>query len=362
VEHTISKPAGRRIGWTCSCGKRFTTELQAESHIIDMAEKLFLGGEAEVVVEEPVIIEETSVEEDKPETKVVAKVETKQLLPIQKVQADIIKFGRDKVGDERAKEFAIHAALVARANPKIMNVINKNPDSFFTAYMASLSLDLMPNTVEREASLIPYGDSIQFIPEYRGLIKAARRSGEILTLNAELVFEGEEFEVSLGSDRKLIHKPKLEQDRTQYDKMIYAYATAKLTNGETVFAAMSRGEIDKIQRTVKTQSTDTPWKAWPERMAIKTVIKRLTQILPKSNDDSLARAVAYDNLSESGKLRFDRESGEIIEGELVEVRQSAIDAIQAATTKEEIAEVLADLPVEERKKAAALANKRIKEL
>lgn len=241
------------------------------------------------------------------------------LMPVQKVQADVMKFATKMWDKERATEFATRVALIARDNEKLLSAIVKNPDSFLTAYMASVSLDLMPNTPEALAYIIPYGDVVQFQVGYKGLIKLARRSGEIKTIAAELVFEGDTFHATLGTDRKIEHEPDFDVDRTDYSKVTHAYATAKLTNGEDVFVVMTRKELDKIQRTVKSSGADTPWKQWPERQAIKTVLKRLTQVLPASSE--MQKAVAYDSMAEVGKLRM--REGEIIEGEVSSVKASA---------------------------------------
>lgn len=372
AEHTPDLT--QKIGFGCACGQRFVRQEQLTAHIKEekagvavqaAAEEVEDDGsiEPETIEEEPIIEEEPMVEEKvEPKQEMTTIEEPKSITPVQQVQANVIKFTRQKLGEKRAAEFATQVALIARENTKIAQAIVANPDSFLTAYLASAKLDLMPNTPEQYAYIIPYGDKVQFQTGYRGLLQLARRSGEIKTINAELVFEGDDFDVQYGSERKITHKPAFDVNRTDYTKVKFAYATALLTNGEVQFAVMTRDELDKVQRTVKAQSTDTPWKQWPERMALKTVLKRLTQLLPTSTEDDLRKAVAYDNLSEGGKMRFDKNSGEIIEGEIVEVRQGAIDDIHAANTKEEIQEILQSLPVDERKKAAPLANKRIKEL
>lgn len=263
------------------------------------------------------------------------------LAPVQKIQADVIKFATALWDKDRAQEFATRVALIARDNEKLRIAIEKNPDSFLTAYMASVSLDLMPNTPEALAYIIPYGDKVQFQTGYKGLLKLARRSGEIKTISAELVFDGDTFDVNLGTDRGIIHKPSFNVDRTDYAKVTHAYATALLENGEHVFSVMTRKELDKIQSTVKSSSTDTPWKQWPERQAIKTVLKRLTQLLPSGKDDMLQRAAAIDSLAEANKLKL-TETGEVIEGE-IGLSSVVRTKIENAKSTEELQSILNSL-------------------
>jgi recombination protein RecT len=247
------------------------------------------------------------------------------LTNLAKVQTDVIKFATKIWGSERAAEYATRAALISRDNPKLREAIQNNPDSFLSAYMASVTLDLMPNTPEQLAHLIPYGNAVQFQVGYKGLLKLARRSGEIKTISAELVFEGDEFDVRFGTERGIIHRPSFDVDRTDYTKVTHAYATSKLTNGEEVFVVMTRNELDKIQSTVKSSSTDSPWKMWPERQAIKTVLKRLAQVLPSSAE--LQTAVAYDSSAEAGKLKF--KNGNFIEGEVLDKEKASESQRQA---------------------------------
>jgi recombinational DNA repair protein RecT len=125
---------------------------------------------------------------------------------------------------------------------------------------------------------------------------------------------------------------------------------------------MTRKELDKIQATVKSSSTDTPWKQWPERQSVKTVIKRLAKLLPSSTDDKLQKAVALDNLSEAGKLKMDK-SGNIIDGEVVdEISDKTKAEIAAASNRSELMAILAALPIKSRKAATALVNDRVAEL
>lgn len=278
------------------------------------------------------------------------------LTPVRKIQSDVVKYATALFDKERATEFATRVALIARDNEKLRNAMEKNPDSFLSAYMASVSLNLMPNTPEQDAHIIPYGDYVQFQPGYPGLIKLARRSGEIKTINAELVFDGDYFDVVLGTERRIEHKPDFDVDRTNYSKVTHAYATALLTNGEVVFEVLTRKELDKVKASAKAKSTDAPWTTWPEAMAKKTALKRLTKVLPK--DDTLARAVAMDSLAEAGKLKLDKE-GNVIDGEVADLPKYVVDAIETAKEPSDLQEVLDSLTPAEKKLAQPLIDKKM---
>lgn len=310
---------------------------------------------------EPTESQEVSTQDSQEPDSLVPDSNT-SLTPVQKVQADVIRFAGKLLDKERAAEFATRVALIARENAVIAKAIQNNPDSFLVAYMASVTLDLMPNTPEGLAYIIPYGDKVQFQTGYKGLIKLARRSGEIKSISAELVFNGDEFDVEFGTRRGIHHRPKLDIDRTDYKLVTNAYATASLTNGEDVFVVMTRKELDKIKSTAKAGNTDSPWQKWPERQAIKTVLKRLTQVLPSGADDALQKAVAMDSLAEVGKLNIDKDTGSILEGEVVGLASDIQDRIKAAKTAEELQNILNNLSPRDKALAQPLIEERFGEL
>ena len=237
-----------------------------------------------------------------------------------RMQGDVMKFVAKMLDTEKAQEYATRVALIARESPKLAYAIQKNPESFLTAFMASAERDLMPNTSKGLAYLIPYGDKVQFQVGYQGLLLEARRTGEIKTIDGENVIKGDEFDWMLGTDRKIVHKPTSSADRTKYENITHVYATAKLTNGEHPFIVMTKDEIEKVRRSAKAASTDSPWQTWPERQSIKTAYKRLAKVLPS---ERMQRAAYLDDLAEAGKLKFDRETGEFIEGEVASVDPTA---------------------------------------
>jgi len=228
-------------------------------------------------------------------------------------------------GDERGQQFASALVTASEKNPKIKSC---TPESILSAMMACISINLVPETPAQFAYLIPYGNRIQFQIGYKGLIELAYRSGQIESINAELVFgeayqkldDGTElkipadvFEHKLGTERGIVHQPNMNRDRTKFEEVTMVYATARLKNGTTVFEVMNISEIDKIRESAKAKSTDSPWNTWWDQMAKKTVIKRLCKYLPSSTEDNrLQEAIMYDNWAEAGKLKY--ENDRLIEG------------------------------------------------
>ena len=156
------------------------------------------------------------------------------------------------------------------------------PQSFLGAMMNAAQLGLEPNTPLGQAYLIPFENrkngltECQFQIGYKGLIDLAYRSGEVKMIDAQTVYENDEFEYELGMDPVLKHKPA----RTNRGNPIYFYATFKLTNGGQGFQVMSIEDVQDHAKKYSKTYNNGPWQTNFEEMAKKTVLKKLLKYAP----------------------------------------------------------------------------------
>lgn len=192
--------------------------------------------------------------------------------------------------------------------------------SFLGAIMQCAQLGLEPGGALGHAYLLPFENrkkgitEVQFIVGYRGMIDLARRSGQILSLEARAVYETDYFKVSLGLNPDLQHEPNW--DAADRGQLRFVYAVAKLKDGGTQFEVMSRAEVERVRSQSKAGQSG-PWVSHFEEMAKKTVIRRLFKYLPVSIE--LATAVGLDEQAEAGlpqdnPLTIDQDTGEITGG------------------------------------------------
>lgn len=220
-----------------------------------------------------------------------------------------------------ADRLARVALTECRKTPKLLQC---KPESLFGAVIQCAQLGLEPGGALGHAYLIPFGQEVQFIVGYRGMIDLARRSGQIESLNAVAVYEGDKFECKLGLNPDIQHEPDWDNpDRENPEKLKFVYAVAKLKDGGTQFEVMSRKGVDMI-RTRSKSGNNGPWKSDYVAMALKTVIRRLFKYLPVSIemqkasniDENLDAGVATDNwtdvidgdYSEKGDVTFKTEA------------------------------------------------------
>jgi recombinational DNA repair protein RecT len=112
-----------------------------------------------------------------------------------------------------------------------------------------------------------------------GILKKIRQSGEISSIRAHVVHEGDDFDFELGDNERIQHKPNL----LQPGKPVAVYAIAKFKDGDIQREVMSVPQIEKI-RAKATGIGKACWSSEWGEMAKKTVIRRLAKRLPSSTD------------------------------------------------------------------------------
>jgi len=174
------------------------------------------------------------------------------------------------------------ALTVVRKTPKLAEC---SPESFAGALLTCAALGLEPG-VNGEAHLVPYKRECQLIIGYQGYAKLFYQHPLAANIDAQAVYEADEFDYAYGTDPFLRHKPALRGDRG--DVVAY-YASARLTTGASAFVVLSPEEVKALRRG-KVGSTDIPDpQRWMER---KTALRQLVKLLPRAT--TLAEAVAAD--------------------------------------------------------------------
>ena len=222
-----------------------------------------------------------------------------------------------------------------------LSTLNNNPKlrdcsqiTFLAAMMNAAQLGLEPNTPLGQAYLIPYRNhgkmECQFQLGYKGLIDLVYRNPNIQTVQAQCVYENDEFDYELGLEPKLVHKPAL----TERGKLILVYALWKAENGGYGFEVMSKDDIDTHARKYSQSysSTSSPWKSNYEEMAKKTVIKKCLKYAPLRSD--MLRAVSTDETIKSSiSVDMSEVAPNEVEGEYEEMEQQAETAAETSETE-----------------------------
>ena len=235
-------------------------------------------------------------------------------------------------------------ALAIHKTPKLAEC---DPITLLGAMMVCASLGIEPNTPLGHAYLIPFEKrtkrggqwvtervDVNLIIGYRGYVDLARRSGSMVSIHADVVYEGDDFSFEYGTNMHLRHVPR---GARAGRKPLWAYAHAKLKDGEAfevlpyeqvlairdgsqAFQQALRAKNDNRMSTYES----SPWVAYEHEMAAKTMIRRIAKMLPMSIE--FANAAALDAMAETGKVDY---------GTFVTDDQSLIDVETARRIEEE---------------------------
>lgn len=207
------------------------------------------------------------------------------------------------------------------ANPKLAQT---TPQSFLAAMMTAAQLGMEPNTPLGQAYLIPYYNSrtkcseCQFQLGYKGLIDLAYRSGEVSIIQAQVVYERDEFTYSFGLEPVLKHIPAA-SDRGE---PTYVYAVFRTKEGGFGFDVMSMDTVRQFAQQYSKSFASGPWQTNFEEMAKKTVLKRVLKYAPLKSDflrgiaqdGTIKTEVSEDMYAVPGTvIEVDSETGEVME-------------------------------------------------
>jgi len=171
--------------------------------------------------------------------------------------------------------------------------------SLFGAMIKCTQLGLEPNNAMGQAYLVPFRNrkqnrkDVQLIIGYKGLIDLARRSGHVVSINAQAVREGDKFEWEFGLNEKLVHVP-----GDNRGEITHFYAYAKLVGGGHQFDVQTRADIDKLMQSTQSKGEYGPWADYYEQMGRKSMIRRISSYLPMSI--SQAEATSLDSRADAG--------------------------------------------------------------
>lgn len=173
-----------------------------------------------------------------------------------------------------------------------------SPDSLWAACMKAAQDGLMPDG--REGAIVPRWNNrkrtseAHWMPMVAGLIAKAKRKGSVVSLSAQIVYEGERFQVLLGDEDRIDHAREI--SKVQQGKEIAVYAIATMKDGSKEREVMSWDEVMQVadmSQKDKEGNLGNVWRTWRGEMARKSCIRRLSKRLPSldDGDDDLRRTI-----------------------------------------------------------------------
>jgi recombination protein RecT len=276
---------------------------------------------------------------------------------------------------EREAKFALE---IIQNSEKLQSC---DPATVYSSIVNVSALGLSLNPVLGEAALIPRWNrnkrmnDCTLSPMYRGLVRLATESGRVTHVKAELVFELDEIDMSLGANPDIKHNPMPsiiggEAERVvdfinrERNKLRAVYVVAHLNDESKIIGVMSYDEILKVamcseafnprpDRNGKKRSPYGPWLEHPGEMAKKALINREQKTWPRagSGPDRLDAAVEVMQKADEneGLVSNQNQATLLIEDhqveqirELAERQNLSLERVCAVAEADELEEIPAD--------------------
>ena len=194
-----------------------------------------------------------------------------------------------KVVNDRCATFLSEPEQRERLTKLVMGLVPKNP-KILECTPASVAMCLLhcaewglePSTTTGHAWLIPRwskqagSQELTFLVGYKGFLELAHRVGNVRTIYAGVVYDGEDFTISIDpSGVSIRHVPSLARDFDRSDDALVAsYVIVTTHDGGTYSEWCTRDEIDQ-RRKAGGSRRFSPWSTHFPRMARKCAIRKL---------------------------------------------------------------------------------------
>lgn len=181
------------------------------------------------------------------------------------------------------------ALTTIRLNPTLAEC---KPESFAGALLTAAAIGVEVGTPE--AYLVPYRRECTLIIGYQGYTKLFWQHPAAQTLNAQTVYEGDEFEYAYGLHPKLHHVPSRDSGRTN-KRILFYYAAVSLSTGGQHFEVLTPEDVKALRGKTGPNGGIADPMHWMER---KTAIRQVLKPMPKST--AMSAAVQSDERDGTG--------------------------------------------------------------
>lgn len=209
-----------------------------------------------------------------------------------------------------------------------------DPASLLPAVYALAQVGLYPDG--RNAHLVPFNKKgsplkqVQAIIDYRGYMELAMRSGQILKVSAEVVYEKDFFQEVKGLNADLKHLPYEGDDDP--GRLVAAYAIVYHKSGGANWVVLRRRDI--MKRRESSKADKGPWVSHEEAMWRKTAVRALAPFMPYS-----AELVGAERIDRAADLGVQLSAEQKLEDIALEAEAHRAEQLEAA-------EVVDEQPVE----------------
>lgn len=166
---------------------------------------------------------------------------------------------------------------------KVYGIEKATQESIANALLDMVTQGLSP--AKTQCYFIVYGNELQMQRSYFGTVAALKRLSNVDKVKAEVIHEGDVFEIGSNEDMEMIvtkFEPKFEN---MNKPIIGAFAMIKLASGEINYTVMTKEEIDKSWQQSRNKNNKVQ-QNFGQEMAKRTVLNRAAKMFINTSVDS----------------------------------------------------------------------------
>lgn len=222
----------------------------------------------------------------------------------------------------REAQFAIQ---IIEGSTYLQGIVRQNPNSLKAAINNIAAIGISLNPAAKLAYLVPRDGKVCLDISYMGMMHLAQQTGAIQWGQANLVREGDIFELQ-GIGKEPYHKYSPFSTERNTQPVVGAYVVVKTDTGDFLTECMSIEEIHAIRdrssawKAWLSKKTKCPWVTDEGEMIKKTVVKRAAKYWPRR--DRLDQAIHHVNTDGGEGMAQERDITPITEDQITAINDT----------------------------------------
>lgn len=191
------------------------------------------------------------------------------------------------------------------------------------------------NPAKAQCYFIAYGDKLNYQRSYQGSIALAKRVGNVKEVNANIIYDGDEYatEVNTDTGRRRLLKHDSPFENRDDKKIKGGYAIVLFNDGTSRLEEMTIAEIKASWMMGQTKGNSPAHSGFAGEMAKKTIINRALKTIINSSSDS--DLMDEDSVSSIEAIGIDSEVKEKANSKSLSFDDGFEDAVMTQEPKKE---------------------------
>lgn len=253
----------------------------------------------------------------------LVKTNNETILQLQQEAVNIIQPQAQSDNERLLTNSLYYLSEETKSNKQLGTAIQANPVKF-AIYLKNL-ITLGVDISQRQAYFLPYGNEITSVLDYKTLMALIKKHTNVKSIDAQLVYENENFKVEQG--KVVEHRQNPFASKDEKGNLVGAYSIFTLDDGSKDYYFASLEEINKVQKCSKSANSKfSPWNNWFDEMVKKTVIRKGMKFYPMILDNE--QRIALDSVDNDVDFNLNKKQN-VVQQNVCPEKKELLDYMEA---------------------------------